>query len=209
MKRSKLAWVVLVAGAAVIASAHSALAAGAFDVEIMGPGMDAPATVRWEAMADAVGEQARSEGVVLAEQEYLFFEEVDRPSGDLGPSYKFKLTKFIPTYRTPLGEEEWAYYPKAGVVRMGGMVKGKWRLPRPVLANVWNDAIETRGGPRFEVVRVADDSTRSQIVPAVVAGVVASTVVVALVIRKGKRKIIEKGALATIYSESAEDSPRG
>lgn len=204
---------VICLGAAVLGvlAGGPALAAGAFDVEISGPGMETSITVTWDEMARAVGDQSRSEGVDPRTTEYPFAEEVQRPSGSLGPKYRFELRKFIPTYNTPMGTEEWSYFPQAGVFRTGGPLTGEWRKPRTSLARTWNQAIVSGGGTRFAVAEPMPQSTVRRALPSI-AVVLMLGMIVAALIRVRKRRATSLQTPSDVGPETGErvqDRARG
>ena len=127
----KLTFVIAVGLMGILAFSSAAEAAGAFDIEITGPGLEHPNTIKWDAMAQVVTGP--------------FFHNARRPLGTLGPRYQLRVSTFIPTQPPqPLGVEEWSYYPKVGLVHASSssLLSGTpWRRPVPALADLFNHAI--------------------------------------------------------------------
>lgn len=105
------------------------------DIEITGPGMVSPVSVRWADIVKSV-----RPGVGL-------FDRATQPRGELGPFFELRIFNFIPSDPpTYVGVSHWSYYPRIGLIRTGE-AWGPWVKPNASVRSTLDQAIAgaTRG----------------------------------------------------------------
>ena len=121
------------------ATAHTAWAARAVDIEFDLPGTRSPAILRWEQLTQAL----EGSGSVH------FFETVSPPKGTLGTAYGLRVFNFIPSEPPRyMNVDQWTFFPERGVIRTNDVAE-LWLKPSAPLLSLFAQAIrgELPAGP--------------------------------------------------------------